>query len=159
METRAVSTGKIIGRSIIQAWRSIALAAVFAVVMPSLVLGDSLNSITVQAQRETLRKQIEQFFHSAILKSPFDESLLRWDHAVCPLVAGMSLTAGEFLLRRLSEWARKSGVPLAKEDCKHPNLFIIVASKPEVFLKLWWRRQPRRNDHPSTRRSSTKPSF
>jgi hypothetical protein len=52
-------------------------------------------------------------------------------------------SGGEFLLRRLSELARDSGVPLAKENCKHPNLFVIVATNPETFLKLWWRRQPR----------------
>jgi hypothetical protein len=90
-----------------------------------------------------LRKQVEQFFHSALLKSPFDESPLRWDQPVCPLVEGMIRPAGEFLLRRLSQLARESGVPLAKANCKHPNLFIIVAKNPEAFLKLWWRRQPR----------------
>ena len=104
---------------------------------------DSLDQITVQAQRETLRKQVDQFFHSAMLKPPFDESLLRWEDAVCPMVVGMIRPAGEFVLRRLSELARESGVPLAKENCKHPNLFIIVAANPEAFLKLWWRHQPR----------------
>jgi hypothetical protein len=124
-------------------WRSIASAALCAIFTPWLVLGDSLDSVTVQAQRETLRKQVDQFFHSAILKSPFDESPLRWEQAVCPLVEGMIRPAGEFLLRRISELARESAVPLAKENCKHPNLFIIVAENPEMFLKLWWRRQPR----------------
>ena len=104
---------------------------------------DSLDQITVQTQRETLRKQVDQFFHSAMLKPPFDESLLRWDDAVCPMVVGMIRPAGEFVLRRLSELARESGVPLAKENCKHPNLFIIVAANPEAFLRLWWRHQPR----------------
>jgi hypothetical protein len=103
----------------------------------------ALDQITVQAQRETLRKQVDQFFHSAMLKPPFDESLLRWEDAVCPMVVGMIRPAGEFVLRRLSELARESGVPLAKENCKHPNLFLIVAENPEAFLKLWWRHQPR----------------
>jgi hypothetical protein len=103
----------------------------------------ALDQITVQAQRETLRKQVDQFFHSAMLKPPFDESLLRWEDAVCPMVVGMIRPAGEFVLRRLSELARESGVPLAKENCKHPNLFLIVAANPEAFLKLWWRHQPR----------------
>jgi hypothetical protein len=91
---------------------------------------DSLEQITVQAQRETLRKQVDQFFHSAMLKPPFDESMLRWDQAVCLMVVGMIQQAGEFVLRRLSELARESGVPVAKENCKHPNLFIIVAKNP-----------------------------
>src|ERR1700733_6793127 len=103
---------------------------------------DSLDQITVQAQRETLRKQVDQFFHSAMLKPPFGESLLRWEDAVCPTVEGLIQPAGEFVLRRLSELAPESGVPLAKEDCKHPNLFIVVAKKPETFLKLLWRGHP-----------------
>ncbi|HTD74201.1 MAG TPA: hypothetical protein VK652_11795 [Steroidobacteraceae bacterium] len=107
---------------------------------------DSLDQITVQAQRETLRKQVDQFFHSAMLKPLFDESPLRWEDAVCPTVEGMIRPAGEFVLRRLSELARESGVPLAKDNCKHPNLFIVVAKNPETFLKLWWRRQPRMYD-------------
>ena len=120
--------------------------AAAAIVLASISIpasADSLDQITVQAQRETLRKQVDQFFNSAMLKSPFDESMLRWDQAVCPMVVGMIQPAGEFVLRRLSELARESGVPLAKENCKHPNLFIIVAKNPETFLKLWWRRQPR----------------
>jgi hypothetical protein len=50
---------------------------------------DSIDQITVQAQRETLRKQVDQFFHSAMLKPPFGESVLRWEDPVCPTVEGM----------------------------------------------------------------------
>lgn len=128
--------------SLKRVWRSLALAAAFAALTPLLVLADDLDSVTVQAQRETLRKQVDQFFHSAMLKPPFGESLLRWESAVCPTVEGMIQPAGEFVLRRLSELARESGVPLAKDNCKRPNLFIIVAKKPETFLKLLWRGHP-----------------
>lgn len=139
MDTR-LDMRKPVGGLFRRVWRSIALVA-FAT-FPPLVLAD-LDSITVQAQRETLRKQVDQFLHSAMMKPTFDESVLRWETPVCPLIGGMIRPAGEFVLRRLSELARESGVPLAKENCKHPNLFIIVADKPDVFLKLWWRRQPR----------------
>jgi PBP1b-binding outer membrane lipoprotein LpoB len=57
---------------------------------------DSLDQITVQAQRETLRKQVDQFFHSAMLKPGFDESPLRWEGAVCPMVVGMMRAAESF---------------------------------------------------------------
>ena len=122
----------------------LALSATLVLSLSAVAIGaDSLDQITVQAQRETLRKQVDQFFHSAMLKPPFGESLLRWEDAVCPMVVGMIRPAGEFVLRRLSELARESGVPLAKENCKQPNLFLIVAANPEAFLKLWWRHQPR----------------
>ena len=122
--------------------RLLAAASILLTCISTASRADSLDQITVQAQRETLRKQVDQFFHSAMLKPPFGESLLRWEDAVCPTVEGMIQPAGEFVLRRLSELARESGVPLAKEDCKHPNLFIIVAKKPETFLKLLWRSHP-----------------
>ena len=122
----------------------LSISAILGLLLSTVGLGaDSLDQITVQAQRETLRKQVDQFFHSAMLKSPFDESMLRWEEAVCPMVVGMIRPAGEFVLRRLSELARESAVPLAKENCKHPNLYIVVAKNPETFLKLWWQRQPR----------------
>ena len=99
--------------------RLLAAASILLTCISTASRADSLDQITVQAQRETLRKQVDQFFHSAMLKPPFDESLLRWEDAVCPMVVGMIRPAGEFVLRRLSELARESGVPLAKENCKH----------------------------------------
>ncbi len=49
---------------------------------------------------------------------------------------------GEFVLLRLSQIARSAHAPLGSETCK-PNLYVIVASNPERFLKLWWRHDPR----------------
>jgi hypothetical protein len=67
---------------------------------------------------------------------------MRWDHPVCPLVAGLTRPEGEFVLHRLSDISRSVHVPLGKEDCK-PNFFVIVARNPSTFIKLLWRRQPR----------------
>lgn len=130
-------------RRLLRSLRGVTVAVIVLGSVSVPASADSLDQITVKAQRETLRKQVDQFFRLAMLKPPFDESLLRWEDAVCPTVVGMIRPAGEFVLRRLSELARESGVPLAKENCKHPNLFIIVAANPEAFLKLWWRHQPR----------------
>lgn len=104
---------------------------------------DSLDQITVQAQRdrEKLKHDVNDFVSSAIVKSR-DESLMRWDHPVCPLVAGLDREPAEFVLHRLSDIARSAHVPLGKESCK-PNLFVIVAQNPATFLKLVWRRKPR----------------
>jgi hypothetical protein len=67
---------------------------------------------------------------------------MRWDHPVCPLVAGLTREQGEFVLHRLSDIARSSHVPLGKETCK-PNFFVIVAPNPGAFIKFLWRRKPR----------------
>jgi hypothetical protein len=104
---------------------------------------DSLSGITVEAQRqaEKLKHDVNSFVSSAIAKS-FGDSLMRWDHPVCPLVAGLTRDEGEFLLLRLSNIARSVHAPLAGEHCK-PNFLVIFARDPGVFLKLLWRRKPR----------------
>ncbi len=102
----------------------------------------SVPQVTVEAQRDVakLKRDLDAFASSAITKS-FGESYMRWDHPVCPLVAGLTRPEGEFVLHRLSDIARSVHVPLAKEDCK-PNFFVIVARNPSTFIKLLWRRKP-----------------
>jgi hypothetical protein len=104
---------------------------------------DSLGSVTVTAPKdqEQLKHDVDIFVSSAIVRSD-GESLLRWDHNMCPLVAGLSRAAGEFVLTRLSQIAISAHAPLGSATCK-PNLFVIVAKNPESFLRLWWRRNPR----------------
>ncbi len=104
---------------------------------------DSLSGITVEGQREAekLKHDVNAFVSSAIARS-YDGSLLRWDHPVCPLVAGLNRAQGEFVLLRLSNIARAARAPLGKEDCK-ANFLIIFARDPGLFLKLLWRRKPR----------------
>jgi hypothetical protein len=75
---------RLLGRRCDLAAAVIVLASIY---IPA--IAESLDQVTVQAQRETLRKQVDQFFHSAMLKPPFGESLLRWEDVVCPTVEGM----------------------------------------------------------------------
>jgi hypothetical protein len=105
---------------------------------------DTSGSVTVTAPREMeqLRNEVDTFVSSAIARPYSGESLLRWDHPMCPLVAGMNREVGEFVLLRLSQIARAAHAPLGSETCK-PNLFVIVANNPEKFLRLWWRHNPR----------------
>ena len=95
------------------------------------ISADSLDQITVQAQRdrEKLKHDVNDFVSSAIVKSR-GESLMRWDHPLCPLVAGLAREPAEFVLRRLSDIARSIHVPLGKETCK-PN-FIVTSRKTQV---------------------------
>jgi len=101
-------------------------------------------AVTVTATREMdqLRQEVDSFVSSAITRPYGDDSLLRWDHPVCPLVAGLRREVGEFVLLRLSQIARAAHAPLGPENCK-PNLLVIVAENPEKFLRLWWRHNPR----------------
>jgi hypothetical protein len=120
------------------------IMALFAPAAVPVAHTESLTPITVEAQREhdQLAKQVSRFVNSAFQKPPAGESMLRWEHAVCPLVAGVTKPVGESILYRFSATARDAHVPLGSETCK-PNLFIIFAKYPAQLLKLWWRRSPR----------------
>ena len=106
-------------------------------------VAESVPGITVEAQRQAkqLKHDVNEFAGAAITKQ-FGQSFMRWDHPVCPLVAGLKREQGEFVLHRLSDIARSVHVPLGKETCK-PNFFVIVAQNPSLFIKLLWRRWPR----------------
>jgi len=99
-----------------------------------------LNTITVEAQRETLERKVRAFV-SAIAVAPYQESLARWQEPtlICPLVGGLPHDDGEFILRRLSSVALAAGAPLGPASCK-PNFYVIVTSAPDALLKAWSQR-------------------
>jgi hypothetical protein len=112
---------------------------------PSVRAGDAASdTVTIEAQREReqLRREVSRFVDATIIKPRGDESLLRWDSPVCPLVAGMKREQGEFVLARLSDAARAANAPLAGDNCQ-ANLYVIVARNPSDFLQLWWRHDRR----------------
>jgi hypothetical protein len=100
-------------------------------------LADPSDTVTIEAHREQLRREVNQFVQATIVPPRTEDSLLRWDSPVCPLVAGLTREQGEFVLGRLSAIARAADVPLAGEHCE-ANLFVIVARNPRGFLSLWW---------------------
>ena len=106
------------------------------------VSADSIDTITVEAQRDRakLEREVNTFVSSMIVPPyRYDESLWRWHDKVCPLVAGLNKEQGEFILARFSEIAKTAGAPLGSETCK-PNLYVVVTPDPELLLKQWWRR-------------------
>lgn len=100
-----------------------------------------LPKVTIEAAREqVLRREVHRFV-AALLVRPWDESLVRWNVPVCPLVAGLPKDFGEFILWRISKAAADARAPLAGKVCR-PNLFVIGTDAPELFLKKWLAREP-----------------
>jgi hypothetical protein len=100
---------------------------------------EPVPGITVEAQRnsEQLRHAVDSFLSMAIDRphSTYNESLERWTYVkVCPHVAGLNKTQGEFFVSRLSQIARAAGVPLAGEKCI-PNFIVLMTEEPESLLK------------------------
>ena len=110
---------------------------------PALPADRPLDSITVEAKkrREELEHQVEQFAQTAVVHH-FGEALMRWDTAVCPLVAGLPREQGEFVLRRLSLATKNAGAPLAPEKCA-ANFFVLVTSQADRILKELKEKRPR----------------
>lgn len=105
----------------------------------------SIDSTTVVAPRDraTVENDVRNFVN-AVVSRPGEESMARWQSQIplCPLVAGLPASDGEYILSRVSKVARQVGAPLAPEHCK-ANFMIVVTSDPEGVLKAWSKRDVR----------------
>jgi hypothetical protein len=105
----------------------------------------ALDSTTVVGQRDraTIERDVKTFVN-AILVNPGGASLARWErqNPLCPLVAGMPKSDGEYILARVSKIAAAARAPLAPEHCK-ANFYIVVTADPEGVLKAWSKRDVR----------------
>src|ERR1700689_1513994 len=114
-------------------WIPAALVVLASAALPA--GADSLDQITVQAQRDRLKQEVNTFVSNAIVQTRYDETLERWNNEkVCPLVAGLNKEQGKFVLARVSQIARDAGAPLGSEKCK-ANFFVVFTKDPEPGLK------------------------
>jgi hypothetical protein len=98
-------------------------------------------SITVEAmrEREALSHRIDHFV-SHVITVPADGALSRWHEPICPMVGGFTQDIGEYMLTKLSTFARTANVPLAGEKCK-PNFAVLLAAHPDQLIEAWSKRQ------------------
>ena len=92
--------------------------------------------ITVIGDRAAFATKISMFVNELTDFNPGDPAagLARWQDPVCPLVTGLPMHHGEYILGRISEIAQAAGAPIGREKCR-PNLFIIVSKQPEKDLR------------------------
>jgi hypothetical protein len=103
---------------------------------PPQVPDDTVPQVTVHAQREAIEPRVKRFVDEYFYLEN-DEGPARWISQVCPSVVGMTRGEGEFILLRLSRIAREVGVPLAGEQCKPANLYVIATARPTEVLHAW----------------------
>lgn len=105
-----------------------------------------LPGVTIEAsqERQAVRRRVDEFVASVIVR-PTDETLVRWNAPICPLVAGLPKAMGEFILEHISQAARDARAPLAGSKCR-PNLYVVASAAPELLLEKWWHREPRMYD-------------
>lgn len=98
----------------------------------------SLDTVTVQGQREraALARRVRKFVSA--INMPLDDSLAQWEKAnpLCFAIAGMTRTYGEYTLNRLSNIAEAAGAPLGPDSCK-PNFFVIATAVPDELAAAW----------------------
>ena len=101
-----------------------------------------LDTVTVEARRrKELEHEVDHFVNS-VTGHPWGESAPRWNEKICPLVAGLPQTEGEFVLARLSQIAQQVHAPLAGEQCE-VNFYVVLTHEPHVLLKKWYARDKR----------------
>lgn len=126
-------------------WNSVVALALTLLAVTAPAQDSKIDSTTVAAPRDRAAVEREvRSFVNAIAVKPGDESLARWQPQIplCPLVAGLPGSDGEYILARVSKVATAAGAPLAPEHCKG-NFFIIVTSDPEGVIKAWSKRDVR----------------
>jgi len=109
-----------------------------------------LDRITIRAteDRQALRRKVQHFVTAALARrsdGTFDrdnESLVRWDVPICPLVAGLPSATGKLTLARISDVATFAHIRLARKVC-YPNLYVVATHSPNRLLEKWWIREPR----------------
>ena len=94
-----------------------------------------IDTVTIEGQRQ-VKRQIDSFVYGAAV-TYMNDSLMRWDTPICPIVAGLPSSQGEFILARLSQVAQDVHVKLAGEHCKEPNLLVVVSDQPDTIARHW----------------------
>src|SRR5262245_687647 len=98
------------------------------------------NKVTEEVIVEGTRLEIEKRAYTFVTGVTHDgyltKSLARWDSPICPLVAGIPVDQGEFILRGVSQAALAAGAPLGSETCK-ANLHVVVTTDPDRLMILW----------------------
>ena len=96
----------------------------------------AIDTVTVEGRREA-KRQIDAFVYG-ILVTYTNESLMRWDAPICPMIGGLPGDQGEYIVARLSEVARDVHAPLADagKPC-HPNLIVAVTDEPDAVAEHW----------------------
>jgi len=126
-------------------WNPVVTLALTLLAVAAPAQDSKIDSTTVAApkDRAAVEREVRSFVNAIAVK-PGDESLARWQSQIplCPLVAGLPGSDGEFILSRVSKIATSTGAPLAPEHCKG-NFYIIVTSDPEGVIKAWSKRDVR----------------
>jgi hypothetical protein len=84
-------------------------------------------------------------FVRAITRNPGlsdDDSLVRWNTPICPLVVGLPAGDAKIVSDRLSQISATAGAPLARAPCQ-ANFIIIATSEPDRVLNAWYARDKR----------------
>jgi len=126
-------------------WKTAVTLALTVLAVTASAQDSKIDSTTVAApkDRAAVERQVRSFVNAIAVK-PGDESLARWQSQIplCPLVAGLPGSDGEYILSRVSKIATAAGAPLAPEHCKG-NFYIVVTSDPEGVIKAWSKRDVR----------------
>jgi hypothetical protein len=76
------------------------------------------EEVIVEGTRPEIEKRAYTFVTGVTHDGYLTKSLARWNKPICPLVAGIPVGQGEFILRGVSQAALAAGAPLGPEDCK-----------------------------------------
>ena len=102
---------------------------------------DPLDTVTVTASRERMRREILSFVHKVTRLE--GEFVGRWGRFVCPMAVGVSDAQAQFIQHRIIEVQNKVRKKHPDRDAVcQPNLFIIITDEIDQVLEDWKERDP-----------------
>jgi len=99
----------------------------------------SLPQVTIEAQREALRRRVNGFVEG-ITHNPryYEGAIPRWRAPLCFAVAGLPDEEGALVLARLSQIAASAGARVARRNCEY-NFYLVLTSDPDQLIKRIYR--------------------
>jgi hypothetical protein len=97
--------------------------------------------VSGQAPKAVRERQLQAFVRRVPALNN-GEALARWTAPICPVVAGMTVEQGEYVLLRFFQVARTAGAPAVEDGRCTANVYIVASADPGGLVKAWARRSP-----------------
>ncbi|MGD9966103.1 MAG: hypothetical protein AB7T59_06260 [Hyphomonadaceae bacterium] len=112
---------------------SVVFAAVLAAAAPALAQESAGgDDIVVTASR--LDEMIREFVGEVTAETQAEGQIARWDHRICPQIAGLQRRQAQFIVDRLSQRAHQIGLRPGGPECR-ANILIFVTPDADRFTQ------------------------
>lgn len=114
---------------------SIRLFTFSVLMMAGAIPGLAQPSMTTENVTVTgTRRAFHDFARTFVTPTAFTGKIARWEHGICPIVAGQNDHYTRFIAQHLQYVALAAGAPVNKDASCKPNIEIVFTTTPQALL-------------------------